>query len=162
MIMDLVKIANKMDALGLTDFADRIDIILCKIASDFRDQFYSDNDGEYRVGDIYDYAVENIPLTDLSVEELAEINFMPGSEETADELPGSPEFIERADKADLQYPILAIEYPDGIFVADGVHRLWKAHSLGHDTIKGRLLQQKDLERIVKAQDRDMDGITGEK
>jgi len=94
----------------------------------WHDQTFSDKAGEYKVSDILDYAEEHHPKESISVSKLMH-NLDPGEYETGDELPGHSEFIKRADKADLSYPLLVIDYPDEeprYWIADGVHRLWKA------------------------------------
>jgi len=72
---------------------------------------------------------------------------MPSPNEEFDEVPGSPEFVDRAMKTDLKYPITVIRYDDGDFIADGNHRLWKARAEGWKKISGYLLQSDDLVNI---------------
>lgn len=118
----------------------------------FSDQQFSDNNGVYRVGDIIEYIRQNkIPARVLSVESLVDTNLGPDSMQDTDEVPGSPEFVARADKADVSFPIIAVEYPDGVFIADGVHRLWKAREMGLKGLRGYLISPDDLENIPKMQ-----------
>jgi len=115
-------------------------------------QTYSDSDGEYRVLDIIDWAQNNAPLMTLSVDKLAQLAFEPSPYESGDELPGSHEFVERAMNSDLSYPIVVIRYPDGDFIADGNHRLWKAQELGLRSIQGYLMHEDDLGNIPNKSD----------
>lgn len=120
----------------------------CKYAMvSFEEQKYSDDKGEWSVPDIVDYATNNGKKMSFSVDALAEIAFMPSPDEEGDEVPGSPEYVERAMKTDLKYPITVIRYDDGDFIADGNHRLWKARAKGWKKISGYLLQSDDLENI---------------
>lgn len=116
----------------------------------FEDQKYSDNSGEWNVPDIVDYATENGKKMSFSIGDLAKIAFQPSEDEEFDEVPGSPEFIERAMKTDLKYPITVVRYDDGDFIADGNHRLWKARELGQKKIIGYLIQSDDLKKIPVA------------
>jgi hypothetical protein len=77
-------------------------------------------------------------------------NFEPSHYEDPDEIPGSPEFVERADKSDLSYPLIVIKYPDGLFIADGVHRLWKARDKGLKELDAYLIGHLDLKNIPVA------------
>ena len=83
----------------------------------------------------------------FSVDELAKNNLDP--EEGAQTSDASPEdFKSRAHASDLQFPIVVVKYPDGLWIADGVHRTWKARQAGDKTIMGYLLHwQKDLLKI---------------
>lgn len=115
---------------------------------DWTTQIFTDDNGEYKIGDILDYIKEaNIPMSNFTVEDLVEINLAPSPEETGDQVPGSPEFIKRAEHSNLKYPIIVVEYTDGRFVADGVHRLWKAHSSGRSKIKGYLISSDELKYV---------------
>ena len=120
-----------------------------KLAS-FGDQIFSDNFGEWKIKDILLYVKDNVKTEYLDVEELAKIAFQPSPEEEPEDIPGSPEFVERAAKSNIKYPIIVIRYNDGDFVADGNHRLWKAKSLGMKKIKGYLITDKILHTLPKA------------
>lgn len=114
----------------------------------FQGQIYSDSTGEYKVEDVLQYIVSmNMEPQLLKVSDLVDVNFKPSPDEIADEVPGSPEFIERAERADLTYPIIAVEYPDGVFIVDGVHRLWKAAATNMENISTFLLTPEDLKNI---------------
>ena len=113
-------------------------------ASNWKTQSFTDSSGAYKVIDISNYVKEHSSLVDFNVAKLAEGAFQPSKEESYDEVQGSPKFVERAMESDLSFPIIVIRYPDEDFLADGNHRLWKANTLGHKTIKGYLLSEKDL------------------
>ena len=113
-------------------------------------QIYSDNDGQYKISDIYDYIFENrMTVKEVDVDELAHLNLVPSTRDRYNigDYPGSPKFIERANNASLTFPIVVVKYDDGMFVADGVHRLWKAKHLGYKKIKAYLLNSQDLKKV---------------
>lgn len=110
------------------------------------DQTFSDNNGTYSVPQIVNYAEKNKKIKEIPISKLLH-NLEPSPHEEGSELPGHPEFIERANQTDLKYPIIIVKYPDGLFIADGVHRLAKAHSLNHKTIKAYVLDQNELEQF---------------
>jgi DNA-binding CsgD family transcriptional regulator len=120
-----------------------------KEARFFYDQTFSDDEGTWNVPDILDHAKQHGELTEIPVKDLLN-NLEPSPQETGDELPGSPEFIERAKKADLKYPIIVIKYPDGLFIADGVHRLWKAKEQQIENMKAYLMDHSQLSDIKES------------
>ena len=111
------------------------------------DQTFSDNNGTYSVPKIVNYATENKTIKEIPISKLLH-NLEPSPHEEGDELPGHPEFIKRTELTDLKYPIIIVKYPDGLFIADGVHRLAKAHSRNHQTIKAYVLDQSELEQFI--------------
>ena len=113
-------------------------------------QIYSDDTGEYNVGDIHAHARRNGKLQSFKIKDLEELNFQPSVNEHATDQPGSAQFVSRALKTDLSRPIHVVRYPDGDFIADGVHRLWHARSKGHTAIKGYLIDSKTLPAIKKS------------
>ena len=115
----------------------------------YLDQVYSDNEGEWKVGDILVWAETHAPMIEFNVEELAKLAFMPSPNEDFNETPGSPEFVARAERSDLRYPIVVVRYPDGDFIADGNHRLWKAYSRGMQTINGFLMSADELHLLPR-------------
>ena len=110
------------------------------------DQTFSDDKGTYSVPKIVKYAKENKTLEQLPLEPLLH-NLEPSPYETGSELPGTPEFIARANQTDLKWPIIVIRYPDGDFIADGVHRLWKARSEGMNQINAYVLDRDELDQF---------------
>jgi hypothetical protein len=110
------------------------------------DQTFSDNNGTYSVPKIVNYAKENKKIKEIPMSKLLH-NLEPSPHESGSELPGHPEFIERANQTDLIYPIIIVKYPDGLFIADGVHRLYKANSLNQKTMKSYVLNQNELEQF---------------
>lgn len=126
------------------------------IAETVNDQTFSDASGEWDIQTLIDVA-RSPNVIDIPIEMLSH-NLEASSEESADELPGSPEFVARADAADLRYPIIVISYPDGLWVADGVHRLWKARSLGHRSIRGYIISHAILGFLPKHDKRSGQGL----
>ena len=110
------------------------------------DQTFSDDKGNYSVPKIVKYAKENKKLEQLPLEPLLH-NLEPSPYETGHELPGHPDFIARANKTDLKWPIIVVSYPDGLFIADGVHRLWKARSEDMKQIKAYVLDRDELDQF---------------
>ena len=110
------------------------------------DQTFSDNNGTYSVPQIVNYATQNKLIQNLPIEPLLH-NLEPSPHESGSELPGHPEFIERAEQTELKYPIIVVQYQDGLFIADGVHRLYKANSKNHKNIKAYLINQNELEQF---------------
>lgn len=121
-------------------------IRIAKKEKHFYDQVYSDNKGEWDVPDIFNYAKKHGLKAKIPIKNLLN-NFDPSPYERSDEIPGSPEFIERANKTDLSYPLIVIKYPDGLFIADGVHRLWKSRDEGLEKVKAYLIDHLDLKNI---------------
>jgi hypothetical protein len=111
-------------------------------------QKFEDARGSWVIGDLLEYIKENgIMPQPFSVEELAENNLKP--EEGTKTSDASPEDFEaRAHSSDLQYKIIVVEYPDGLWIADGVHRTWKARNNKQEQIMGYLLDwEEDLLNI---------------
>jgi len=100
---------------------------------------------------VKDKRVYNIPIKRV-IHELK-----PTKWERGEERPGTKEFIKRANKADLKYPIIVFRGKAGkLFVMDGVHRIWKANKDKRKTIKAHILTLKQS-RMFKW--RDHNGIT---
>ncbi len=117
-------------------------------------QEFGDARGTWIIGDLHKYIQEKgIQKQPFSVDELAKNNLDP--EEGAQTSDASPEdFKGRAHASDLQFPIVVVKYPDGLWIADGVHRTWKAREAAREagdktkTIMGYLLHwKKDLLKI---------------
>lgn len=111
------------------------------------DQTFSDSNGTYNVKQLIDFATKNKKIQNINIKEL-EHNLEPSEHETGDELPGDPAFIARANKADLKYPIVVVKYNDGLWIADGVHRLWKAKHLKRSHIRGYVIDQSELKKFM--------------
>lgn len=115
------------------------------------DQTFSDGSGEYPVSKLYELAEslgrspEDIPISELMT------NLEPSPLEEGEELPGHPDFVARAEAADESYPGIAITYPDGVFLGDGVHRLWKRHDRGDETFPAYRLDSSELAQILDDQ-----------
>jgi uncharacterized protein (DUF1015 family) len=91
-------------------------------------------------------ATENIPVSDISVEELKpHLLSWDGDEDE----------VRKIDSADLQYPILIFVNDDGGFITiiDGHHRAQKAVRKGLETIKAKVIPinslSKDIRRVFK-------------
>jgi uncharacterized protein (DUF1015 family) len=91
-------------------------------------------------------ATENIPVSDISVEELKpHLLSWDGDEDE----------VRKIDSADLQYPILIFVNDDGGFITiiDGHHRAQKAVRKGLETIRAKVIPinylSKDIRRVFK-------------
>lgn len=119
------------------------------LETQFEDQEFSDNDGIYSVKDLTNYAQNNKQIVNIPSEELMH-NLESSPHETGSDVPNSPEFIARAEQASLTYPILVVKYPDGLWIADGVHRFWKATQQGMKYIKGYILNKEEINSFKKS------------
>lgn len=119
-----------------------------KEARFFFDQTFSDETGTWRVPDLHEYAVENGKKVSIPISKLMN-NLEPSDHERGEDLPGHPLFIIRANDADLKFPILVVEYPDGLWIADGVHRLWKAKQKKRKNIDAYLIKNDELKKITQ-------------
>jgi hypothetical protein len=100
-------------------------------------------DDEFSVPELFDWAKNNVPLTNIPTKALEE-NI---EHSESDEAWGSEEFHERAMQADLSYPILVFEDENGfLWIADGMHRLYKAMHEGRDTLQGYIVNENQLEQ----------------
>jgi hypothetical protein len=106
-------------------------------------QEFGDARGTWLVGDLHKYIKENeLEPQSFSVKELAKNNLDPEEEtETSDK--SKENFQTRAHSSDLKFPIVVVEYPDGLWIADGVHRTWKAKNNKQKEIMGYLLDWED-------------------
>lgn len=121
----------------------KIGIKNLKKSTPWHKQEFGDARGTWIVGDLHKYIKDNeLELQSFSVKELAKNNLDPeDGTETSD---GSEEgFESRAHSSDLKYPIVVVEYPDGLWIADGVHRTWKARNNKQEKIMGYLLDWED-------------------
>lgn len=111
----------------------------------FHDQMFGDGSGEWSVPEIWELAKQT-KLQTIPLEKLDHLLITTLTDEPID----SPEFAERAMKSDLSFPILVISYPDydndgnNLFIADGMHRFWKAKQLGLKTIQGYIISREKL------------------
>lgn len=115
---------------------------------DYYDQEFSDKNGVYSVGKMIEFARKNKDPKNIEIEKLLH-NLEPSEHETGSDLPGHPEFIKRAKHASLEFPIIVVKYPDGLWIADGVHRLWKANQEGKETIRGYVYNDTELHNFIK-------------
>ena len=110
------------------------------------EQTFSDEKGDYKVSDIDAYAKKNGKSEEISIQpwESSPLkhNLEPSEHEEEEDLPGSPAFVQRAEKTDLKYPILVVDYKDEdprYWIADGVHRLWKAKKEGKEYVSAYII-----------------------
>lgn len=139
---------------GLKDFADSGSTVMTEsstLVPKWMQQVFEDNNGSWKVGDIYQYAKNRSFPGPLNVKALADNNLEERPWETTTDT-SMEQFVRRALDSNLDYPIIAINYPDGVFIADGVHRLWKARELGYDTIEGYMIDSSALEDIPQSAD----------
>lgn len=114
---------------------------LSKTADDWQGQIFSNDDLSIPIKKLYQiakqYPIIDIPISHL-MEDLEEVE--------VDEPKDSPEFKRRVEKADLSYPIIVLQYPDVLRIADGVHRTWKAMLEDHTSIEAHVVPYEDLKR----------------
>lgn len=104
----------------------------------WREQEFGDARGTWRVGDLHDYADARAAPRPIPIRLLAPNNL------DDDEEAGTDEFQIRAQASDIETPIIAIRYPDGLWIADGVHRTWTARELGRRSIMGWILDWEEI------------------
>ena len=125
----------------------------------FYDQQYSDGGKVWNVVDIEKYAKEHGRSEIVDIYKL-ERHLEPTDEETGEDRPDTPEFADRAKKADMSHPIILIDYGGdegprgymadydrGLWVADGVHRIFKAKHSGHKSINALIITDSELYNI---------------
>jgi hypothetical protein len=137
---------------GLVDYVGSKSSIISEsgtVVPKWKAQEFDDHRGSWKVGDIYDYAKNITYPTPLNVKALADNNLEERPWETTTDA-NEKDFISRALDTNLDYPIIVVNYPDGVFIADGVHRLWKARELGYDTIMGYVIDFSALENIPQS------------
>ena len=117
------------------------------------DQTFTDSDGSYNVAALYELAKAKGKSQNLKIEDLLH-NLEPSPEEEGEELPGHPDFVTRAEAAGT-LPGVVVDYPDGRWVADGVHRLWKARQDKKKEYPAYVLNKSDLAQIKQALDREI-------
>jgi disulfide oxidoreductase YuzD len=103
------------------------------------DQTFSYKGGTYSVPKMVSFAKKNKKLQKIP------INLLTHNLKTSN--PRDPEFIERVQQTNLIYPIIVVKYPNGLFVADGIHRLYKAKSRKNETIKGYIIDHSELDTL---------------
>ena len=134
---------------GLVDYVGNKSSIISEsgnVVPKWKTQEFDDHRGSWKVGDIYDYAKNITYPTPLNVKALSDNNLEERPWETTSDA-NEKDFITRALDSNLDYPIIVVNYPDGLFIADGVHRLWKARELGYDTIMGFVIDSEALENL---------------
>lgn len=109
----------------------------------WREQVFGDARGTWSVGELHDYAEQRYDLQLIPVSVLEENNL--DHDEQDPKHPDYNKFVDRAMRSDPTKNIIVISYPDGLWIADGVHRTWKARELGIPDMTGWIL---DWEEIV--------------
>jgi len=115
--------------------------------------FGFDETEEWSVPELITWAENNAEHRRLPVAHLAADNLDDDSGQ-ADEPLDSPEFHDRAMASSLEYPIIVIRDGDGLTVADGLHRLFKARELGEQTISAYVIDREDLQDIPRQMQRE--------
>jgi hypothetical protein len=110
-----------------------------------RSQIYDDGRGVmYDILLLVEWAQEHCDVVELHVDDLRESYDDSYSEEDYD----SPEFIERALRAE-DYPLLVFDRGgSGYELVDGRHRLWKATFLGKTHVRCYLMDESKLPESV--------------
>jgi hypothetical protein len=108
----------------------------------WQEQEFGDARGTWLVGDLYDYAANRYDLQQIPVRDLAENNLDDGGQTTSDE--SEEAYVSRAMESNLDYPIIVVNYPDGLWIADGTHRTWKARELGVPYLQGWILDWEEI------------------
>jgi len=108
----------------------------------WREQEFGDARGTWTVGDLYDHALEHHTLRPIPVAALEENNLDSDDQVTSD--PDHAAYVRRAMASDISYPILVISYPDGLWIADGTHRTWKARELGIRHLQGWIMDWEEI------------------
>ena len=117
----------------------------------WREQAFSDARGSWNVGLLHDYAQKRHKLQDIPISDLEGNNLDSDEQVTTDA--DYEEFVARAMRSDVTKPIIVVSYPDGLWCADGTHRLWKARHLlqrglrEDPTIRGWILDWEELTDI---------------
>lgn len=99
-------------------------------------QTFGDENGEYRINDLLQLikrkGIKAIPLPIASLKTSMDST-------SGDEVAGSPEFNQRMGSADLSFPVILVQYPHGLEIADGWHRAHKAFQTGQDNINAYII-----------------------
>jgi hypothetical protein len=108
----------------------------------WREQVFGDARGTWLVGDLFDYASNRYNLQQILVSYLEENNLNDGGQTTTDA--SEEDYVSRAMAANLDYPIIVVNYPDGPWIADGTHRAWKARALDVPYVMGWILDWEEI------------------
>jgi hypothetical protein len=132
--------------MNLQENIQRIKQVMGVINEGLHDTSWDNGEGDkITLMDLLD-ATEDIPVSDISVEELKpHLLSWDGDEEE----------VKKIESSDLQYPILIFVNDDGEFITliDGHHRAQKAARRGLETIKAKVIPinslPKDIRRVFK-------------
>ena len=128
--------------MNLQENINRIKQVMGVINEGLHDTSWENEEGnKITLMDLLD-ATQDIPVSDISVEELKPHLLSWDGEE--DE-------VKKIEKADLQYPILIFVNDDGNFISiiDGHHRAQKAARMGLETIKAKVIPINSLPKHIR-------------
>jgi hypothetical protein len=108
----------------------------------WREQEFGDARGTWKVGDLHDHADGLRSPRPIPISQLAPNNLESGEQHTTDA--DQDTYERRAWESDIETPIIAVRYPDGLWIADGTHRTWKARELGRRSINGWILDWEEI------------------
>jgi hypothetical protein len=147
-----IKKENKLFIENLTN--QILNKMIVETPESFKSQFYTDNTGKWRITDIHQWIKDNkISAVSLPVKALTADNLKtPYFDDDFDPSVYSQDFIERAEQSNTNIPIVVFDYPDGMFVADGLERLWKADKDRESKIKTYFIDSNSLQEIPHDKD----------
>ena len=132
--------------MNLQENIERIHEIMGVIKEGLHDTSWENDEGDkITLMDLLN-ATEDIPVRNISVEEL-KLHLLSWD--------GDEEEVKKIESSDLQYPILIFVDDDGGFLSliDGHHRAQKAARRGLETIKAKVIPinslPKDIRRVFK-------------
>jgi hypothetical protein len=119
--------------------------IASRVASNYKKQHFTCKGHRWKVPDILDFIEANgIVPTMVEVEPLYQI-VANSAEGYFDEPFASPEFMARAMESNYQdYPVVLFMLPDRTRIADGNHRVVKAHEEGATLIPAYVLPEETV------------------
>lgn len=119
--------------------------IASRIASNYKKQHFTCKGNKWKVPDMLQFIEENeIPVQMVEVGPLYEI-VSNSAKGYFDEPFASPEFMARAMESNFEeYPIIVWMLPDRTRIADGNHRVVKAHETGAQLIPAYVLSEEQV------------------
>ena len=120
-------------------------ILYLKEVEDWDSQLAGDDEGnQYSVKDLVAYAQKKGPAQEIPIESTDALEWWDKSYSM-----DNPEHVERMQKANTSFPVLAIEYEKGKYsIADGLNRIKKAHSIeGKKSVYAHIMHQDEMKNI---------------
>jgi len=116
----------------------------------FDQSLYTINGKNYKVSEIADYAKQNLRPVALNISDIQ--NKYIDSKNLFIDVEKNSEWRKRCENANLSFPILVLERPDGKWeIIDGNHRVWKAWKLeGMKTINAYMINSNSLNLLPAA------------